>query len=127
MGFGAGLTEAVNSVTIIRGSSKTYALSVKDSSGNPVNLTGARIIFSMKEGFCNESAIIRKDSNNGITEIEITDPLAGMAEIKILPSDTTTLDVGEYLFDVWVILTSGKQYPVIPPSKLVIEAGVTVF
>ena len=31
------------------------------------------------------------------------------------------------LFDVWVILASGKQYPVIPPSKLIIEPGVTVF
>ena len=37
------------------------------------------------------------------------------------------MNAGEYVFDVWVILSSGKQYPVIPPSKLVVEPGVTVF
>jgi hypothetical protein len=123
----AGLTAPKNAISIIRGQSKTYALAVTDKNGDPVDLTGSRVIFSVKTSFCAEDALIRKDSNNGTTEIEITNALGGLADIKIVPSDTNTLDATEYIFDVWVVLSSGKQYPVIPPSKLVVEAGVTVF
>jgi len=123
----AGLTQPKNSISIIRGSSKTYALAVTDKNGEPVDLTGSRVIFSVKATFCEEDALIRKDSANGTTEIEITNALGGLADIKMVPSDTNTMNAGEYVFDVWVILSSGKQYPVIPPSKLLVEPGVTVF
>lgn len=122
----AGLLESKNLLTLIRGSSKTYALAVTDKDGDPVDLTGARVIFTVKASFCSD-VLIRKDSQVGASEIEITNALGGLADIKISPADTQTMPTGEYLYDVWVVLVSGRRYPVITPSKLVIEPGVTVF
>ena len=70
--------------------------------------------------------LIQKDSANGPGEVELTDPTEGKAEIKFSPSDTTTMTVGEYLFDVWVVLASGARSPVILPSPFFVKTGVTV-
>lgn len=121
-----GITQPKNSLRMIRGTSKTFTLAVKDEEGNPVNLTGARVIFSVKKTICEDYCLLQKDSAHGVSEVDITEPKAGLAEIYLTPGDTQTWGTGEYVFDVWVVLVSGKRYAVVPPSILEIEAGVTV-
>jgi hypothetical protein len=121
-----GLTQAQNAVSIIRGSTKTFELTVVDVAKAAVNITGARVLFSVKRFVTDEHALIQKDSAKGVAEIELTEPKAGKAQIKIDPSDTQTMDVGEYIFDVWVVLTNGNRHPVVPPSTFEVKAGVTV-
>lgn len=114
-----------NSLTIFRGSSKTLALKVKNAEGDAVDLTGARIVFTVKCRISDVDNLIQKDSDNGATEIEITDAVLGCAEIKLGPTDTL-IDAGKYVFDVWVVLASGEKHLIVGPSDLVIAAGVTV-
>jgi len=115
-----------NLIEIYRGASKTYELEVVDGEEHAVDLTGARIVFSVKCDLSDPTPLIQKDTNGGPTQIDITHPLEGIAEIKLLPSDTQTMDAGEYIFDVWVVLASGTRGPVILPSPFKVIAGVTV-
>lgn len=115
-----------NEIEIYRGSSKTYELEVKDAEGEVVDLTGARIVLSVKCDLNEEAPRIQKDSDAGASEIDISYPREGKAEIKFVPADTRTMDYGEYTFDVWVVLASGTRGPVILPSPFKVIQGVTV-
>lgn len=121
----AGILGAENSLIIFRGSSKTLSLEVKNAEGEPVDLTGARIVFTVKCRISDVDNEIQKDSDNGASEIEFTDATQGHADIKLGPSDTA-IDAGTYIFDVWVVLVSGEKHLVVGPSELVLKPGVTV-
>jgi hypothetical protein len=121
-----GLTQPKNSIQVIRGTSKAFELVVSDETGAIVNITGSRIIMTVKRELTDADPIIQKDSAVGPVEVELSEPKAGKAKIYLDPPDTQTLDVREYVFDVWVILASGKRYAVVPPSVMEIVAGVTV-
>lgn len=116
-----------NQIEIYRGASKTYILEVLDADNVAVDLTSARIVLTVKCDLNDPGPLIQKDSDvGGGVEIDITKPLEGIAEIKFVPSDTQTMDVGEYTFDVWVVLASGTRGPVLLPSPFRVLAGVTV-
>jgi len=115
-----------NQIEIFRGSSKTYELEVLDGESHAVDLTAARVVLTVKCDELDPAPLIQKDSRAGAAQIDITHPKEGTAEIKFAPSDTQTMDVGEYVFDVWVVLASGTRGPVVPPSPFKVIAGVTV-
>lgn len=108
------------SISIVQGSSKTLELCVVDEDGNPVDLTGATIYFCVAQ--CDGADPVIEKSSAVLTEIEILDQVTytGKARIYLDPADTATLDPGDYLFDVWVELASGKRYPVISRGTLTI-------
>jgi hypothetical protein len=120
-----GFLNPVNSVSVIRGSSKTFQLTVTDQDGNVVNLTGATIYFTVKRNIKDVEWVIQKKSTD-VTQINITQPIDGIAQIYLQPGDTVNLDPKDYIFDVWVVLSSGQQYPVVTPTTFEVEAGVTV-
>jgi len=115
-----------NEIEIFRGSSKTYELEVLDGESHAVNLTGARVVLTVKCALSDPAPLIQKDSQVGAAQVDITHPVEGIAEIKFVPSDTQTMDVGEYIFDVWVVLASGTRGPVVLPSPFRVVAGVTI-
>jgi hypothetical protein len=115
-----------NEIEIYRGSSKTYELHVTDAEEEDVDLTGARVILTVKCDLSDPAPLIQKDSAKGASEVDINHPLEGKAEIKLVPSDTQTMDAGTYIFDVWVELASGTRSPVVSPSPFKVVAGVTV-
>jgi len=115
-----------NQIEIVRGSSKTYELEVLDEDDAPVDITGARVVLTVKCSVSDPTPLVQKDSDGGASQVELTAPREGKAEIKFSPSDTQTMDPGKYTFDVWVVLTSGFRSPVIMPSSFIVQAGVTV-
>lgn len=118
-----------NEIEIVRGTSKNFELTVCDDAGDPVDLTGARVIATVKCDLYDDKISIQKDSANGAAEIEIlaqSGDTLGQALIKFTPSDTQNLDPGEYIFDVWVILSSGARHIVVGPALFVVKRGVTV-
>lgn len=124
--MGSSILGSENQIEIYRGASKIFALEVLDMDDNPVNLTDARVIMTVKCAVDAAAPLIQKDSDAGIGQVEITVPREGKAEIKFVPSDTQTLNAGSYVFDVWVVLSSGSRNPVILPSAFIVKAGVTV-
>lgn len=115
-----------NIIRMIQGISRTLELTVVDSEGDPVDLTGARIIMTVKDDITDEFPLIQKDTSVGIAEIEIINATAGTARIYLTYNDTQQ-DVGLYVFDVWTQLASGKRYSVIDKSVLEILPSVTMF
>jgi hypothetical protein len=123
-----------NSISVIRGESRVFQLYVEnvpsldsDSEKGPVNLTGSRIIFTVKTCPSAMDVVFRKDSNNGSAEVMYTAPKAGLAEIYIAPDDTKTLETGSYVFDIWLLLADGSRYCIVGPADFIVEPGVTVF
>jgi hypothetical protein len=122
-----GFLDADNALQIIRGASKTFTLTVQDSDTEaPVDLTGARIVLSVKGLDTDATPKIVKDTQLGATSIEVVgNPLAGVAAIHFVPGDTWGLAPGEYPFDCWVILADTRRVPVIPQSTLTIQDSIT--
>lgn len=121
----AGLLQEENAVSIVRGASRTFVLTVTDTNDKVVDLTGAVIYFTVKERVDDRSPVIFKSSVNP-SDILITNPKGGVAEIYLNPADTKDKEAKEYVFDVWAALSSGKRYPVVDPSTFEIRPGVTV-
>lgn len=115
-----------NELEVVRGTSKILELHVEDGEGVNVDITGARIVMTVKCRIEDQHPVIQKDSDVGITEIEITDGPNGIAQIKLNPTDTQNLDTGKYIFDVWIVLPSGEKHLIVGPATFKIVAGVTV-
>lgn len=122
----ADLLNPENGIAIYKGASKTLKLSVVDAAGKPVAINGALIIFTIKRDIKDPQPLLQKKSTDA-TQVLITAPDVGLAEIYLLPSDTQTWDVRVYTFDVWIQLASGARYVIVPPSDFKVERGVTTF
>lgn len=112
-----------NALTVLRGESKTLQLTVKNTDSSPKNLSGGRVVFTVKRYITDVTPIFQKTSDSA-PQVTLTQPTAGIAEIYLVPADTKSLMPMEYVFDVWLIL-AGKQYPVILPSIFDLQPGVT--
>ena len=121
----ASILTTENSIEMYKGTSKTFVLSVVDENNVIVDLTGATIYFTVKDGIGEVNPLVQKKSSNAL-EIDIFDPRGGKAKIYLSPSDTQALALKPRVFDVWVVLSSGKRYVVIPPSDFVLKPPVTV-
>lgn len=125
---GAPMTNALlpeNSISIYKGASKTIELLIQDENKVALNLTGCRLILSIKRFDTDAYPILQKDTNNG-AQGEIYEPLEGKVRFYFVPSDTLSLNPDQYVFDVWLIDADNDQYPVIPRSTFQIIRGVTI-
>ena len=118
------LTTAANSLTLVRGATKTIELTVLDDAGEAFDLTSAELWFTVKKFISDETFVIQKRSTN-VTEIAITSACEGKASIYLLPVDTFNLAVREYTFDIWVVTSLGARYLVVGPSTLDLQDSVT--
>jgi len=114
-----------NSLSITRGSSKTIEVIVSNCSGTPANLTGAKVVLTVKDAATSQTPLIQKNSDFP-AQAEITFPRLGKARFYLFPADTQTLALKQYTFDVWVILASGQRYAVILPTIFDVQPGVTL-
>lgn len=121
----SGLVLPEHTILLIKGTSKTLKLVVQDENCDPIDITGARVVFSVKETFDDEFPLIFKDSQDAL-EVVITTPKLGMADIYIKPEDThNMLSTFDYVYDAWVIQASGDRFAVIPPSTFKVRDSVT--
>lgn len=100
------------------GDDRTLSLSLRYSDGSSVNLTDAKLIFTVKEKVTDSDAdaVIQKKNaaaGGSDSQIKIIDPLGGSAEIYIVPSDTENVRSGIYLWDIQATLNNGKTYTVL--------------
>jgi len=98
-------------ITLYAGDDKTYVIYVKDRDLNPVDITGATAVLTIKETKSG-SALIQKSTANA-DEGQIGAANKGEIYFHIVPDDTKDLDIMQYVFDVRVTMSSGKIYTVI--------------
>ncbi len=99
-------------VKIYRGDNRTLKVSVVDGNDAPVSLAGGAAKFSVKKRLSNNQAKI--DKSSGVSsEILITDPVNGVYEVYLIPSDTQDLEEGVYEYDSEITTVTGKVYTVV--------------
>lgn len=82
---------------------------IRDGDMNIVDLTGATCVFTVKLTKNDTSPVIQKSTAvSGEGEIGSADQ--GECFFYILPSDTDSLDIAQYVYDVKVTLSDGKTY-----------------
>jgi hypothetical protein len=97
---------------------RTLSLVINDHNDDPVDLTGAKVTFTVKEkmGDPDDQAVFQKkntEAGGGPSEINVINPTGGSAEIYIVPADTEDVNPGNYMWDVQVTLANGKTYTVL--------------
>lgn len=110
-------------LTVIRGDTKTYNLTFKDSDGDPIDITGYTVFFTVKSKPDNQlddaSALISKTIENH------TDPTNGVTQIALSPDDTN-ISSGNYLYDIQIKDAAGGIHtPSMYPDNFVIKADIT--
>jgi hypothetical protein len=132
-GTSSNITKSSNSIDVYQGESKDLDLEVvkevKDINGvlveQPVDLTGSILYFCVRLKVNSPDLLIAKDSTN-ILNIEILTPLTdGKAIVHLVPDDTRNMAAGSYLFDIWIVLSSGKRVPVVEVSEFLVKEAVT--
>ena len=104
-----------------RGDTRTITATFVDSSGDPIDLTGGTVFFTVnasKNPTDDTDAVIEKD----ITSFD--DPTTGVQDITMSSSDTNSLDAGTYYYDLPFVSSTGvvisnKTY------KFIIEPDIT--
>lgn len=94
---------------VVKGSTKVFNLIALDDDGNPVDLTGANVIFSARRAIADESEVVHKTTfNTQITFPTQTGNALGTFEVKFsrLFDDTTHVNPGTYFYDIWVELAT---------------------
>lgn len=81
----------------IRGDSRVLAVNVVDSSGNPVDITGGTVFFTVNASNAptdDTAALISK------TVTSHTAPATGQTQISLTNTDTQSLTPGTYYYDL---------------------------
>lgn len=89
-------------LTMTRGDTRVFRVTLTDADGAPLNLTGLTLKFTAKRrtSDADDDAVIAKASSAGIT---LVDGPNGIADITILPADTDSYsDTAPLLWDVQV-------------------------
>ena len=105
-----------NEIIMVRGTTKTLAVTVLDASGKPYQMADGDVVrFGIKVNPADEKCLVQK---------EVTSLTDGVATITIKPEDTIGLQYGPYYYDVG--LQSGEDYfCVIPYSRISIVPNIT--
>lgn len=110
---------------IQRGSTWKRRYTVRDSTGQPIDITGAFAYLTARTDTKATVASFAKTVGSGI----VIDPdqvtNTGQFTVTVDAADTATLEVGDYVYDVWIKLATGEKYPVIATSRLTIFREVT--
>jgi hypothetical protein len=91
---------------------RTLRVYIKTPELNIVNLTGAQGLLSVKTDKDATSPVITKSTDIG-SEGAIGSPDQGEMFFYLVPLDTASLSIRQYVYDVKVTLTTGKKYTVL--------------
>lgn len=110
-------------LTMVRGNTTTFTITVLNPDGSPYDLTSCFIWFSVREALAAPGYVFQKTLGNGIT---VDDPLTGLATIKIANADTAGLPSVEQHFRWDVQIKTGALEIFTPEmGELIIAADVT--
>ena len=102
-------------IEIYRGDNKTWEITVKDVSGEVVDITGAEIIMSVKKNVSDVSYLIQRKNlaaGGDSGQIEIIDAENGVFNLHLVPENTNNLRPSKYTYDIQATI-SGKVYTIL--------------
>lgn len=99
------------------GNSKEYVVYVKDVNLVPIDLTGGTALMTFRETKHSPDITLQLTG-------DIYMPTSGEIRFSIVPSDTLSLDIRQYVFDVQVTTSTGKIFTVFE-GVLTLQQGVS--
>jgi hypothetical protein len=122
-----------HALTVTRGESKTFLVTVRDSQRNLIDLTSASVWFTVKNRLEDPGATIAKKNVTAggvdgqiLVSLPQVGAVVGQFKIFIVPADTTGIDPEAALVcDAWVQVASGQRYQVISNRQFKILPAVT--
>ena len=106
-------------ISIIKGTTNEFNLSIEDESGEQYTLKdGEKIIFGVKENAENSDYDIVKM----LTSADVVD---STYIIKLTPADTSSLQFGRYYFDVGLQTAGGDYYMIVPCDEFYVCKAIT--
>lgn len=101
-----------NNISMIRGDSGVFTISITDTDGSPVELTGGDVLtFTLRRAARNPAIVLQKIIADG--------------ELDIKPADTEGLTFGAYVYDIELKRADGYVDTVIPPHEFLLMEEVT--
>lgn len=92
----------MSNLTIIKGDTTPISVTLKDSAGVAIDITGATVFFTVKENKekSDNYAVIKKDVTSH------TDPTAGITVINLTAAETS-VKAGSYFWDIQIKYDDG--------------------
>lgn len=125
--------EILSPLKITQGEHKTLRVTVKDANKQLQNLNGWQMFFTLKKRYDDVTPLILKRSTlagGDDTQIVFVLPQSGttkgLARIFLLPSDSTTLEVGDYVCDCWAVDPGGIRTTIVAEKQFTIGPRVTI-
>lgn len=101
-----------NNISLIRGDSGVFTLSIADTNGTPVELTDGDVLtFTLRRTPWSPTIVLQKTITDGT--------------LTINPADTQDMPFGSYVYDVELKRTDGYVDTVIPPHRFLLMEEVT--
>lgn len=101
-----------NNISMIRGDSGVFTISITDTDGSPVELTGGDVLtFTLRRAARNPAIVLQKIIADG--------------ELDIKPADTEGLTFGAYVYDIELKRADGYVDTVISPHEFLLMEEVT--
>ena len=96
---------SISNIFIDQGATFTTTVTVTDSSGSAVNLSGYSVAAQIRKTFLSASATAFTASISNASSGEIT--------ISLTPTQTTALEQGRYVYDVLITASGGTKTRVV--------------
>lgn len=80
-----------------RGDTCPVSFEITDNDGNPLDLTGSEIYFTLKKNYTTSSAIIQKKLTSGTIEVD-----GNQGSLVLTHDDTAELKYGSYVYDIQI-------------------------
>lgn len=117
-----GVNMQSKNIKMYRADTDTITASIKRGT-KPLDLTGAVVVFSVKQNEDSETYVIQKTSTD-VSDLEIIDAENGICYIYFVEDDTAELSPGFYFYDIEVTLVSGS-IKTVAKGFLIIEQDIT--
>lgn len=107
----------VQPIQVARASDDELRISVIDSYGAPVDLTGCAVVMAIKAAPQDLSPLISRLA-------AVVDAAGGIAVCTLSAAETFALAVGSYVYDVWLTQANALRSQIIPVSTFGVTAAV---
>ena len=110
----------------VRGQTLPLIFTVRDYQGALLDLTGASAFVTVRTDALATVTTIALTAGSGTIISNQTAELRGQFTAVITPAQTQDLEVGDYIWDAWIVTAANEKYPVVAPSTFTLIHEVTV-
>lgn len=124
--------KAGSDLCLMRGEDAIIEVTVTDEDGEPQDITGWKLFFSIKRYLDDADPLVLKRNTaagGGDGQIlALTQSGATLGQFKVFVdrADTVAMDIAGHRYDAWVVVPTGESYALFAPGNVSIARPVTL-